>query len=63
MVEIPAVVRGGAESICIVDDQLRFVVQFFDGTVVDRHPEVVEDAVFVATHRPSRRTWSTASIK
>ena len=39
-------------SFCLVGDQLRFVVQSFDGIVVDRHPEVIEDAVFVATQHP-----------
>ena len=46
MVEIPDVVLGSVASICLVDDKLRFVVQSFDGTVIDRHLEVVEDAAF-----------------
>ena len=52
MVEISDVVRCRAKPISLVDDELRFVVQPLDGAVVYRHPKVVEDIVFVATHHP-----------
>ena len=52
MVEIPDVGFRGSEPVRFVDDELRFVVQAFDRSVVDRHPEVVEDVIFVATHHP-----------
>ena len=44
MVEIADVVLRSAEAVGPVDNELRFVVQSFDGAVVDGHPEVVEDA-------------------
>ncbi len=53
MVEIPDAVLCGTEPVRSVDDDLRFVVQPFYRSVVDRHPEVVEDVIFVATHHPS----------
>ena len=56
MVEIPDVGRGGTESIRLVDNQLRFVVQSFDGAVVDGHPEVVEDVVLMAANHPGELT-------
>ena len=52
MVEIPDLVRRGAESIRFVNDRLRFVNQSIDGAVVDQHPEVVEDVIFVAPQHP-----------
>ena len=40
-------------NVCtVLDDQLRLVVESFDGTVVDGHPEIVEDVVFMAPHQP-----------
>jgi len=45
MLEISDVVYCGAESTRFVDDELRFVVQPFDGAVVDRHAEVIENSV------------------
>ena len=54
MVEISDVVRCRSESVGLMDDEFSFVVQPFDGAVIDGHPEVVEDVVFVATHHQAK---------
>ena len=48
MVEVADVVRRCPETVSLVDDEFGFVVESLDGTVVDGHPEVVEDVVLVA---------------
>ena len=61
MVEISDVVCSRSESVGLMDDELGFVVQAFDGAVVDGHPEVVEDVVFVATHQPGEVSYRRES--
>ena len=39
MVGSSHVVGGGADSVCLVHDELRFVVQPFDGAVIGRYLE------------------------
>ena len=48
VVEVADVVRCCPETVSPVDDEFGFVVESLDGTVVDWHPEVVEDAILVA---------------
>ena len=56
MIEVSDVIPCRTESIRLVDDELRLVVQPLDGTVVDGHLEVVEDVVLMATHHPGEVT-------
>lgn len=52
MVEVADVVLCGSEAVCLMDDELGFIVEPLDGTVVDRQFEVVEDVVLVPTDYP-----------
>ena len=53
MVEISDVVLCSPESIRLMDNEFGFVVESFNGAVVDGHLEVVEEVVLVTTQHPS----------
>ena len=52
VIEVADVIRCCPEAIGCMNDELGFVVQAFNGTVVDGHAEVVEDVLLVAAQHP-----------
>ena len=52
VIEVADVIRCCPEAIGFMNDELGFVVQAFNGTVVDGHAEVVEDVLLVAAQHP-----------
>ena len=55
MVEISDVVLCSPESIRLMDNEFGFVVESFNGAVVDGHLEVVEEVVLVSSRIGARR--------
>ena len=52
VIEVADVIRCCPEAIGFMNDELRLVVQAFNGAVVDGHAEVVEDVLLVAAQHP-----------